>query len=292
MRLAKINDLHLGQMTYGINQRKLNFPIVMTLYSEELDRMEKKTPEQMLKVELENEFGFSPIVARALLNKIDSYNVSNNALNLPAGTIFYWAASSKEPAGKAIEEMKLKQIRLTLNSSTDISVLRENGMQALREVKIARITGEARDQGAYLTQEDIAVLLCSSVRTIRRDIERLRNQGIDIPTRGQKMDIGKGVSHKTKIVELYLKNYQYTDIQRQTRHSTESIERYIQDFSRVVMLLNNGLNIADIRQATSMSERLIGEYIDLYNRYNSENNSRLNEIKSNAVVVKKRGTQV
>jgi hypothetical protein len=279
-------------MTYGINLRELNLPIVMTLYSEELDRMEKKTPEQMLKVELENDFGFSPIIARALLNKIDSYNASNNSSNLPPGTIFYWATSSKEPAGKPIEEMKLKQIRLTLNSSTDISVLRENGMQALREVKIARITGEARDQGAYLTQEDIAVLLCSSVRTIRRDIERLRNQGIDIPTRGQKMDIGKGVSHKTKIVELYLKNYQYTDIQRHTSHSTESIERYIQDFSRVVMLLNTGLNIADIRQATSMSERLIGEYIDLYNRYNSESNSRLKEIKSNAVIVKKGGIHV
>ncbi len=276
-------------MTYGINQRKLILPEVMTLYSEELDRMEKKTPEQMLKVELENEFGFSPIVARALLNKIDSYNASNKSSNLPVGTIFYWAASSKEPAGKAIEDMNLKQIRLSLNLSTDISVLRENGMQALREAKIVRITEEARDQDAYLTQEDIAVLLCSSVRTIRRDIERLRNRGIDIPTRGQKMDIGKGVSHKTLIVELYLKNYQYTDIQRQTRHSTESIERYLQDFSRVVMLLNNGLNISDIRQATGMSERLVGEYIDLYGRYNSEDNYRLKEIKSNAAVMKKGG---
>jgi hypothetical protein len=58
------------------------------------------------------------------------------------------------------------------------------------------------------------------------------------------------------------------------------------------MLLNNGLNIADIRQATSMSERLIGEYIDLYNRYSSENCSRLKEIKSNAVIVKKGGIRV
>lgn len=30
--------LHLGQMTHGINQTKLNLPKVMTLYSEELDR--------------------------------------------------------------------------------------------------------------------------------------------------------------------------------------------------------------------------------------------------------------
>ena len=40
-------------MTYDINLRKLNLPIVMTMYSEELDRIEKKTPEQMLKVEFE-----------------------------------------------------------------------------------------------------------------------------------------------------------------------------------------------------------------------------------------------
>ncbi|MDJ1423376.1 MAG: DUF1670 domain-containing protein [Candidatus Methanoperedens sp.] len=259
------------------------------MHSEELDRMEKKTPEQMLRVELENEFGFSPIVARALLNKIASYNNSNNPSNQSVGTIFYWAASSKEPAGKPIEEINLVQVRLTLNASTDISVLRKSGMQALREVKIARITQEAQDQGAYLTQEDIAVLLCSSVRTVRRDIERLRKNGIDIPTRGQKMDIGKGVSHKAQIVELYLKNYQYTDIERHTKHSTASIERYIQDFSRVVMLLNQDLNIADIRPAANMSERLIYEYKALYEKYNSENNSRLNEIKSKAIIVKKGG---
>ncbi len=261
----------------------------MVVYSESMDRMEKKTPEQMLKNELETEFGFSPIVARALLNKIASYNASNNSSNLPVGTIFYWAASSKESAGKSIEEMRLIQVKLTLNASTDIPVLRKSGMQALREVKIARIAQETSDQNAYLTQEDIAVLLCSSVRTIRRDIDRLRKRGIDIPTRGQKMDIGKGVSHKTQIVEMYLKNYQYTDIEMQTKHTTASIERYIQDFTRVIMLLNQDLNIADIRQATNMSERLIGEYIALYEKYNSEHNSRLNELKSKAIIVKKKG---
>lgn len=58
------------------------------------------------------------------------------------------------------------------------------------------------------------------------------------------------------------------------------------------MLLNTGLNIADIRQATSMSEKLINEYIELYRKYDSENNTRLKEIKSNAVVVKKGGIRV
>ncbi len=55
------------------------------------------------------------------------------------------------------------------------------------------------------------------------------------------------------------------------------------------MLLNQDLNIADIRQAANMSERLIYEYKALYEKYNSENNSRLNEIKSKAIIVKKGG---
>ena len=192
-------------MTHAYNKIKLFMNMVITLNSEEFDRMEKKTPEQRLKYDLENEFGFSAIVARALLNKIASYNSSNNSSNLPVGIVFYWATSSKEPAGKPIEEMKLIQAKLTLNEAMDISVLRKSGMQALREVKIARITEEAQNQDTYLTQEDIAVLLCSSVRTIRRDIERLRKRGINIPTRGQKMDIGKGVSHKTQIIDMLYK---------------------------------------------------------------------------------------
>ena len=49
-------------------------------------------------------------------------------------------------------------------------------------------------------------------------------------TRGNRMDIGPGTSHKAKIVELYLKGYEFTDIKRNTRHSSESIARYLKEF--------------------------------------------------------------
>jgi DeoR/GlpR family transcriptional regulator of sugar metabolism len=44
------------------------------------------------------------------------------------------------------------------------------------------MASEALDQDGLLTQEDLAVLLCSSRRTIRRDIKELKQQGIDVPT--------------------------------------------------------------------------------------------------------------
>ncbi len=54
-------------------------------------------------------------------------------------------------------------------------------------------------------------LLCVSRSTIKRDIAQLRSEGLDVPTRGQIQDIGKGVSHKGRIVADWLDGYTYTD---------------------------------------------------------------------------------
>ena len=64
------------------------------------------------------------------------------------------------------------------------------------------------------------------------------------------MDIGPGTSHKAKIVELYLKGYEFTDIKRNIRHSSDSIARYLKDFAKVSALHNEGYSIDQIRQIT------------------------------------------
>jgi hypothetical protein len=51
-------------------------------------------------------------------------------------------------------------------------VLRQHGAVALLQSRLMRISEEAREQGAVLTQEDLGVLLCCDERTFRRDIKR------------------------------------------------------------------------------------------------------------------------
>jgi Protein of unknown function (DUF1670) len=58
----------------------------------------------------------------------------------------------------------------------------------------------------------------------------VEKKGELVPTRGKWKDIGLGVSHKKKILELYLKCYEYTEIKRKTRHTGEAIMRYVKDF--------------------------------------------------------------
>ena len=50
-------------------------------------------------------------------------------------------------------------------------------------------------------------------------------------TRGMVEDIGRGVSHKTKAIELYLKNYSLSEIARRMAHSPSSVNRYLESFS-------------------------------------------------------------
>lgn len=81
------------------------------------------------------------------------------------------------------------------------------------------------------------------------------------------MDIGPRTSHKAKIVELYLKWYEFTEIKRKTRHSSESIARYLKEFARIAALYNEGYDVEQIRGITGRSDRLVRESLELYEKY-------------------------
>jgi hypothetical protein len=85
-----------------------------------------------------------------------------------------------------------------------------------------------------------------------------------VPTRGQIKDIGKGTSHKGRIVTDWLAGYTFSQIKQRRWHSIRAIDQYCSDFQRVVRLHVHGLSMGEIRVSTGLSERLIGEYLDLY----------------------------
>ena len=121
-----------------------------------------------------------------------------------------------------------------------------------------------------LTIEDLAYLTCSSPATVKRDLAACRARDEAVPTRGQIRDIGPGVSHKAKVVQLYLWGLQFTDIERRTGHSEGSISRYLSDFRQIAALYARGATLSEIRAATGRSAALISEYIGIYERARRE----------------------
>ncbi|MCU0637508.1 MAG: DUF1670 domain-containing protein, partial [Methanothrix sp.] len=140
-------------------------------------------------------------------------------------------------------EIKTVPVHLTFHDRNDIEILTEEGICALRKHKVIRMANEALNQGGLPTQEDLAVLLCTSRRTIRRAIRELKEQGIEVPTRGTLQEISPGVTHKTKIVKMWLEGFEYTDIECKTGRSSLSVQRYLSGFSKAARFYSRGYSL-------------------------------------------------
>ena len=235
-----------------------------------IERLEAKSPEKAIIERISRDFNLAPFMARTQFEQMQRYFEEYLGLERDVGEMTFLAVSGDMPPGRPIGECKRVAINLTLDSPDDLEAFR-SGVAVLRRSKIQRLTREAQEQGALLTQEDIARLLCTSRSTIKRDVAQLRLKGVDVPTRGQIKDIGKGVSHKTSIVGDWLAGHTFSQIKERRWHSIRSIERYCSSFQRVVRLHKHGLSVTEIRIGTGLSERLIGEYLDLYEAVGPEN---------------------
>lgn len=231
------------------------------------DRLKSKSVKNSIINNIARVFNLTPILAEAYFNQVKDYFTEHLQLNLTSGQVHYLAVDDREPAGKPVQLCLKKSVRLTLhNPDEDLSVYKKQGLAALRQHRLIRITKEAIEQGALLSYEDIAFLLTTSVVTIKRDIAYLCRGGTIIPSRGWRHDMDRGTTHKTQILELYLAGYQFSEIEKRTHHSELAVKRYIHDFCRIILLHMKNFSVDQIRISTKFSNRLIGEYINLYKK--------------------------
>ena len=236
-------------------------------YGSLYDRSLEKTPERVFINSLRKEYELSPAESAGILElaKVCLFGQLPHSL----GRLKFLCASRKAKHGKPLSEQELVRVTLTLDDGIeDLEVLKVQGFKALRQKKVLRLTDEAYEQGGLLTQEDLARLLQVSSRTIRSDIAELIADGNTIHTRGFDHDIGRGVSHKTRIVDLYLSGYAYAAIMRQTRHGAHSIKRYVSTFGRLLLLLNHDItDLSELSRLLNQSERLSREYLSLFEKH-------------------------
>ena len=184
---------------------------------------------------------------------------------LQPGQMIWTALDINEPPGKPLKSCRLRRIILThVNLKEDAEVRRLYGRSAKRQQQIVRMTVEAQDQQALLTQEDLAEILDSDVRTIRRDIQHLRKQGISVPTRGQQKDIGPGVTHRVQAISLFLQEKEPLEIARTIKHSLTAVERYIDTFCRVIYCQRRFRNNLKTALVVGVSVHSVNTYLGVH----------------------------
>ena len=241
-----------------------------------IERLQAKSPEEAIIEQISRDFNLAPFMARTQFEQMRQYFEHYFGLERDVGQMTVLAVSASSPPGRPMAEYKRVPVSLTMDGADDLEALR-HGVAALRRSKIQRLTRETQEQGALLTQEDLTRLPCASRSTIKRDIAHLGSEGVDVPTRGQVKEIGRGVSHKTFIIRDWLAGYTFSEIKRRRWHGLDSIERYCLDFQRVARLHAHGLSVPEIRISTGLSERLIQEYLHLF-REAGPGNERLEQL--------------
>ncbi|HMQ69676.1 MAG TPA: DUF1670 domain-containing protein [Ignavibacteria bacterium] len=228
-----------------------------------VERNRHKTSEGEFIFELLNEYELSPKESESLLESAKRCLIRENVLK--EGEIEVSVISIEERSGKMIENMKKVRIRLTIdNGIEDVEILKKSGRVLLRRVRIQRISEEAIEQNGILSQEDLSKYLSCDVRTIKRDIREIKKSGIEVITRGVLHNIGRGQTHKVKIINLHLEGRTFSEIRLKTNHSVGSIKRYLQDFQKVLMSNYHGIkDAASISHVTGLSITIATQYIEL-----------------------------
>jgi hypothetical protein len=159
-----------------------------------VERLKAKSPEEAIIGQIGRDLNLAPLMARAQFEQMQRYFEQYLGLQRDVGQMTFLAVSADTPPGRSLPDCPCIAITLTLDSPDDLEALRL-GVAALRRSKIQRLTVEAYEQGALLTQEDLARLLCTSRSTIKRDVACLRSEDVAVPTRGQIKDFDEFMCH-------------------------------------------------------------------------------------------------
>ncbi|MFW6270705.1 MAG: DUF1670 domain-containing protein [Bacillota bacterium] len=131
--------------------------------------------------------------------------------------------------------------------------------------RLARITSEAYLQDGVFTTVDLEMLMNRSIPYISKllDIYKKHYQKW-LPTAGTILDVGRCITHKKEAVELALAGYNTKKVARKLFHTTEAIDRYLDQFEKVA-LLNLKYEVPDFTIAYTLncSESLVKEYLDI-----------------------------
>ncbi len=230
------------------------------------ERLGWKEPVHSLEVELQRDFGLSPVGSRALIRRIGEFLEEYTGIEPGSrhpGQVSYPAVAVGERAGKPLRYCLTVPVALTVLHPSDAQILHNDGSPTLRRVRLARLCAEAYRQKAVLSHEDLSLILGVDLSTVRRLVRACAEEGERPPTRGLVEDIGPTLSHKEQVVRLYFRGLLPDRVAGWTGHSLGSVERYLSDFARVAELRRRNLSAEATVRITSMSPALVRRYLEL-----------------------------
>ncbi len=184
-----------------------------------------------------------------------------------------WVARSemdKQGYGKRSANTEAKMAILSLVAEEDLRALAKDGrVKPIKDRRMVRLINEAKQQGMVLSLADLSAIMLLSPSILSKRTRRYQKEmGKLLPTSGNTLDIGRGITHKRDVVELYAEGYSPLEISRMTDHELKNVETYIEDMERVKILASR--DVQTIARLTKLSPSLVEEYLEIIRAYYPE----------------------
>jgi hypothetical protein len=243
--------------------------------SQIVNRLHNKTSLHAIQVELQSGYDLSPVEAQVLARRVQQLVDEQAGFSRQPGQITYQAIAINEPPGKPLKDCRKVPVHLAVMADEDARVWVNKGPLALRRLRVHRIVYEATMQGGALSQEDVACILGTSTKSVKRIFAYFREQGESLPSRGEIQDMGRGVSHKIPAIRRYVHDLSFSHISRELgNHGIPSMARYLHHFALVMILEDRRLSPRQMESVIGISENLIQQYRELYAELNVPEHAR------------------
>jgi hypothetical protein len=186
----------------------------------------------------------------------------------------------KAQPGKRTEEYRTATVLLPLVTAEEAQARTQRRVgqargpavrQARDRERAVRLVKAAAEQGGLLTLAELSVILNCGYEGVRQMVRSWEEEtGELLPLKGYRMDQGSRPTHKKEIVRLYEEGLAPPDVARASAHSLRSVERYLQDYERVKLLLKRRLGEAEISAMIGRGPRLVREYVEIARQYHPE----------------------
>ena len=203
------------------------------------------------------------LCAELVLEVIDAYHYRADTLH--HGQVLWTAVALDSPPGhrKPTTAAHLRPIVLDLVVPDDIEALLERRPAATRlRDRAIRLCQQAHAQQALLSDCDLALLLHMRESYIAQVLTTYeRDTQTTVPRRSTLHDVGTGLTHKRIIcLKRYREGKESAAIARETYHSLEAVDRYLQAFERVRLCRLQGFDVARTAMVLQCGPRLVEEY--------------------------------
>ena len=236
-------------------------------------RMKGKSLKNILLDRFLNNYGYDKgvVTANAIVDNIltiieQYYRYSDNSFIKHGQMVWHAVPIDEYPKkGKSIAQTKLIPVVLDIISDQDIEDMKTPmHHREIRMKKSERWTNQAYEQGALLTNLDLAVLFGVNEYTASVYVREYYSlYGRKLPTRGNIQFIGRGQTHKKEIITMHLNGYLVPTICQRTNHSKDAVERYLRDYEAIRLLNPKFDDINTISLITRLSKSVVQQYIDL-----------------------------